>query len=116
MPVIQLHTSVSVDPQSRIALKAAFGEAISAVPGKSEQWLMCMIDDNVPMYFAGDDCGPCAYIEVDVYATSEVPASAWQDLTERLCPVVSATLGIDPARIYIRYGRSAHFGWNGSNF
>ncbi|MBM6867629.1 hypothetical protein H6A21_03555 [Collinsella tanakaei] len=116
MPVIQLHTSAPIDDEARITLKTAFGQAIAAVPGKSEQWLMCLFDDEVPMYFAGDDSKPCAYLEIDVYATSEVPATAWEKLTERLTPEVSDTLGIDPARIYIRYGSTAHFGWNGTNF
>ena len=42
MPVIHTHVSVSTTPEQREALKAAYGKAITAVPGKSEGWLMCV--------------------------------------------------------------------------
>ena len=35
---------------------------------------MCLFEDSVPMYFAGDDSEPCAYVEVGVFARSEAPA------------------------------------------
>ena len=41
MPVIHTHVSVKTTPEQREALKAAYGKAITAVPGKSEGWLMC---------------------------------------------------------------------------
>ena len=34
MPVIHTHVSVSTTPEQREALKAAYGKAITAVPGK----------------------------------------------------------------------------------
>ena len=43
MPVIHTHVSVSTTPEQREALKAAYGKAITAVPGKSEGWLMCPV-------------------------------------------------------------------------
>ena len=36
MPVIHTHVSVPTTPEQREALKAAYGKAITAVPGKSE--------------------------------------------------------------------------------
>lgn len=53
MPVIHTHVSVSTTPEQREALKAAYGKAITAVPGKSEGWLMCPFEDNMPIYFGG---------------------------------------------------------------
>lgn len=50
MPVIHTHVSVSTTPEQREALKAAYGKAITAVPGKSEGWLMCPFEDNMPIY------------------------------------------------------------------
>ena len=41
MPVIHTHVSVSTTAEQREALKSAYGKAITAVPGKSEGWLMC---------------------------------------------------------------------------
>ena len=48
MPVIHTHVSVSTTPEQREALKTAYGKAITAVPGKSEGWLMCPFEDNMP--------------------------------------------------------------------
>ena len=50
MPVIHTHVSVPTTPEQREALKAAYGKAITAVPGKSEGWLMCPFEDNMPIY------------------------------------------------------------------
>ena len=49
MPVIHTHVSVPTTPEQREALKAAYGKAITAVPGKSEGWLMCPFEDNMPI-------------------------------------------------------------------
>ena len=83
MPVIHTHVSVSTTPGQREALKTAYGKAISAVPGKSEGWLMCPFEDNMPIYFGGDDSKPAAYVEVNVFGRS-VPGSAWEKLTEQI--------------------------------
>ena len=53
MPVIHTHVSVPTTAEQRDALKTAFGQAIPAVPGKSEGWLMCLFESDVPMYFGG---------------------------------------------------------------
>ena len=96
MPVIHTHVSVSTTPGQREALKTAYGKAISAVPGKSEGWLMCPFEDNMPIYFGGDDSKPAAYVEVNVFGRS-VP-------------------GIPADRTYIRYTATTDWGWNGGNF
>ena len=49
MPVIHTHVSVSTTAEQREALKSAYGKAITAVPGKSEGWLMCPFEDNMPI-------------------------------------------------------------------
>ena len=102
MPVIHTHVSVSTTPGQREALKAAYGKAITAVPGKSEGWLMCPFEDNMPIYFGGDDSKPAAYVEVNVFGRS-VPGSAWEKLTEQIMAALGKELGIPADRTYIRY-------------
>lgn len=116
MPVVRTYCSAPIEPAAREALKTAYGRAIEAVPGKSEAWLMCLFEGEVPIYFGGDDAAPSALLTVDVFARGEVPASAWERFTEEVAPVVARELGVDPARIYIRYGATPDFGWNGANF
>ena len=93
MPVIHTHVSVPTTPEQREALKAAYGKAITAVPGKSEGWLMCPFEDNMPIYFGGSDDQPAAYVEVNVFGRS-VPGSAWEKLTESIMAALNSTLGI----------------------
>lgn len=115
MPVIHTHVSVSTTHEQREALKAAYGAAITAVPGKSEGWLMCPFEDDMPIYFAGDDTRPAAYVEVNVFGRS-VPGSAWEHLTEAIMAALQQELGIPQDRTYIRYTATSDWGWNGSNF
>lgn len=115
MPVIHTHVSVSTTPEQREALKAAYGRAITAVPGKSEGWLMCPFEDNMPIYFGGSDDQPAAYVEVNVFGRS-VPSSAWEKLTQNIMAALNSTLGVPEDRTYIRYTATTDWGWNGGNF
>ena len=92
MPVIHTHVSVPTTPEQREALKAAYGKAITAVPGKSEGWLMCPFEDNMPIYFGGSDDQPAAYVEVNVFGRS-VPGSAWERVAESSMGALGSFLG-----------------------
>lgn len=116
MPVVHTHCSEPIPASAREALKSAYGRAIEVVPGKSEAWLMCVFDESAPIYFAGDDSAPSACVEVSAFARSAVPSDAWERFTEEVTPVIARELGVDPSRLYIRYGWTPDFGWNGSNF
>lgn len=116
MPVVHTYCSEPIAESAREVLKAAYGRAIEAVPGKSEAWLMCLFEGETPIYFAGEDTAPSALVDVSVFARSEVPAGAWERFTEEVTPVVCRELGVDAARLYIRYGWTPDFGWNGANF
>ena len=96
-------------------LKAAYGKAITAVPGKSEGWLMCPFEDDMPIYFGGSDDAPAAYVEVNVFGRS-VPGSAWEKLTKSIMAALNSELGIPEDRTYIRYTATTDWGWNGGNF
>ena len=101
--------------EQRDTLKSLYGQAIPAVPGKSEGWLMCIFEDNLPMYFGGDDSAPVAYVEVNVFGSS-VPKSAWEKLTPAIMGALGDTLQIPADRTYIRYTATPDWGWNGGNF
>ena len=115
MPVIHTHVSVPTTAEQSDALKTAFGQAIPAVPGKSEGWLMCLFESDVPMYFGGTNDAPAAYVEVNVFGSS-VPKSAWQKLTPAIMDALQDTLQIPADRTYIRYTATPDWGWNGGNF
>lgn len=116
MPVIHTYSSTPIPEASRENLKAIYGKAIASVPGKSEMWLMCLFEENVPTYHGGTNDDPAAYVTVDVFAREAVRRSAWDAMTPVICDALQQELGVNPARIYIKYGESANFGWNGMNF
>ena len=116
MPVIHTHVSVHTSAEEREALKAAYGKAISILPGKSEGWLMCPFEDNMPIYFAGDDDKPAAYVEVNVFGRSPVASQTWEKLGQAIMQAIHNTLGIEEDRMYIRYTATPDWGWNGGNF
>lgn len=115
MPVIHTHVSTPISPEQRDRIKSAYGKAISAVPGKSEGWLMCPFEANMPIYFGGDDSKSAAYVEVNVFG-SDVPRKAWESLTTSIMNVLESELSIPKDRTYIRYTATTDWGWNGSNF
>ena len=116
MPVIHTYSSAPISQEAREALKTIYGKAIDLVPGKSEQWLMCLFDENVPAYFGGSDKDPVAYVTVEVFSRGKVDRTVWEALTSVICQALENELGISPSRTYIKYEESSNFGWNMMNF
>lgn len=115
MPVIHTHVSVTTSQEQRQALKEAYGKAISILPGKSESWLMCPFEDSMPIYFAGSDQEPAAYVEVNVFGSS-VDSERWEKLGQAIQTAIHEVLGISGDRMYVRFTATPDWGWNGGNF
>lgn len=113
MPYIHTKTNVKVTKPTADALKAACGEAITLIPGKTEAWLMVEVEGEKAMYFAGSDA-PCAYIEVKLFGKAS--DAVYERLTAKLCEVAAKHLSVSPDRVYVKYEEVEHWGWNGSNF
>lgn len=113
MPFINVKTNASVSKEAEIALKADLGKAISAIPGKSEAWLMVGIEPEYILYFKGDDA-PAAMVEVSVFGSAN--SSAFDKLTGEICSILNSRLNIEPSRIYVKYSATGDWGWNGGNF
>ncbi len=113
MPFINVKTNVSVSAQREEAVKSALGQAVSALPGKSESWLMVGVEPEYHLYFKGG-AEPAAMVEVSVYGNA--PASALNALTGRISEILKKELEIPPSRIYVSYMQTPNWGWNGQNF
>ena len=113
MPLIDVKTNVMVSKEAGVALKSALGQAITAIPGKTETWLMVGIQPNYTLYFDGDG-SPAAMVDVAILGGAT--ASAYNDLTARICDILNHQLSIPMNRIYIKYSETENWGWNGSNF
>lgn len=116
MPVIHTYTSEPLSESQREHMKATFGRLIAKVPGKSEPWLMCLFEDEVPIYFGGSADFPSALVTVDVFAREAPDPSVWASLTPDITDTLRTVAHIEPSRIYVKYGWTPDFGWNGRNF
>lgn len=113
MPFINVKTNTPVPADREKAIKSALGQAITAVPGKSESWLMVGIEPEKILYFKGDNA-PAAMVEVSVFGSAD--PSAFSKLTGSICSILNEQLSIDKSRIYVKYECTSNWGWNGSNF
>ncbi len=113
MPFINVKTNTPVSAEKETQLKSALGNAITAIPGKSESWLMVGIEPEYKLYFQGTNA-PAAMVEVSVYGHPS--ASAFNNLTGEICTCLNDILSIDPSRIFIKYYETDNWGWNGANF
>ena len=112
MPFINVKTNVSVSKEKMDKIKSALGQAITALPGKSEQWLMVGIDPDSALYFQGSDA-PAAMVQVQTYGTN---AQGTDVLTGKICEILSKEIAVPANRTYVSYFGTANWGWNGGNF
>ena len=114
MPFIDSKVSVKITEEQEKELKTRLGQAISLIPGKSENWLMTGFEDDYHMYFRGDNSEPIAYIEVRLFGGPN--KAAFQKMTEEITKIYGEVLGIAPDHMYIKYSATPDWGWNGGNF
>lgn len=114
MPFINSRVSVSMTDEQKGVLKDKLGQAISIIPGKSENWLMIELADECDLYFQGSNAQPAAFIEVKVFGS--IPASCLDELTKTICSIYETQLHINKDHIYIKYEEVDKWGWNGGNF
>ena len=114
MPYIRTTVSTPLTEENKTNLKSKLGEAIALIPGKSESWLMLSFEDNMSMYFKGDNSAEYAYLEVSIFGSTS--DAAYDRLTAALSEIINEELGIDRSNIYIKYEEADHWGWNGVNF
>ncbi len=113
MPFINVITNAELNKGREIKLKTALGEAITALPGKSEHWLMIAIQPSTAMYFQGTN-ELCAMIQVSIYGKQSPDAKS--ALTQKVTKAVFDELKVPPQRIYVSYHETSDWGMNGSNF
>ena len=114
MPYIDSKISIKISDSQEKKLKERLGEAISLIPGKSEQWLMAGFEDEYHMYFRGDNSKSIAFIEVKVFGREN--PSAFNALTSEICKIFNEVLGIEKDNIYVKYEAVTNWGWNGGDF
>ena len=114
MPFIDSKISIKITDAQEKELKTRLGQAISIIPGKSENWLMAGFEDDYHLYFRGENSEPSAYIEVRIFGSPN--KDAFSRMTAEITKIYGEVLGISPDHMYIKYSATPDWGWNGSNF
>ena len=113
MPFINVKTNASVSKEQADRIKSALGKAITAIPGKSEGWLMVGIEPDSMLWFKGSD-QPAAMTQVSLFGSAS--SNAMNTLTSNITGILSDSLGIPSDRIYVSYQTTPTWGWTGANF
>ena len=113
MPYINLKTSRKISAEEGTKVKAAFGKAIECFPGKSEAYLMVGIEDEVRLWFRGDDSEDSAIVDVNLLGA--VNSEASEKMTAVICDILENELSISPDRVYVKYTGYKDWGWNKIN-
>ena len=113
MPFINVKTNSEKINTCKEELKSELGQAIAAIPGKSEAWLMVNIEEPSSMWFKGSN-EECAMFSVSIFGSAS--DSAYDDLTARICSLSEKYLDVPASRTYVKYDEIEHWGWNNMNF
>jgi len=112
MPVLHIHTNLSIDHQSDFLAQAS--RTVASALAKPESYVMILFSECKSMSFAGTQ-EPTAFVELKSLGLNDTQT---KDLSLKLCSFLEETLKIDATRIYIEFSNPerAMFGWNKSTF
>lgn len=111
MPFITSKISKKITHEEEIELKKGLGKAIESVPGKNEDVLFTLFEDDVHMYLRGDNSEPLAFIQVAIFGTEN--HIGYDKLTKQISDLFGRVLGIKPANMYIDYEDITSWGVQG---
>ena len=111
MPLINVRTSLVDIEEPKKFLKELSLE-LSNLTGKPENYVMTLLETNVPMTFAGTN-EPCCYVEIKSIGSLN-PA----EMSTLFCKLITKRTYIPSDRIYIEFNDvpAKLWGWNGSVF
>jgi hypothetical protein len=93
-------------------LQKEISKKIADLTGKSENYVMTMIQSNTQMSFAGSD-EPCCFIKVKSIGSLNPSL-----MSKSLCELIASKTNINTNRIYIEFidVKGSNWGYNSSTF
>lgn len=76
MPFIDVKASCPISQDQESRLKTELGQAITLLPGKTEQSLMLRFTGDCRMWFAGEQNGPIVMVNASIYGSAPPQASS----------------------------------------
>lgn len=114
MPLLQITTNVPLSGDAKKNLTVAGSSTVSEIVGKSEQWVMVTVRENVEMRFGGSE-DPCCYLELKSIG---LPENSTRNFSAKLANLVEEHLEVPSGRVYIEFTNAPRhlWGYNGSTF
>ncbi|MCD8026736.1 MAG: hypothetical protein LUF33_07405 [Clostridiales bacterium] len=114
MPFINVKTNVRLDDMKKQSILKQLSKSITLIPGKSEEYVMCAVEDNIPMIFHGESAQPIAMVEVSILHSA--PKHAYESLTAELCKIMQTEAGVDGGNCYVKFAETEYWGVNSFMF
>ena len=111
MPFITIKVNVPVSSEQENEIKSYLGRAIESVPGKTEQYLMIIIEDNCRIWLRGINTAPAAYVEASIYGNNN--HKGFDKFTYEATIALNKVLDIPAENIYLKYDDISVWGVNG---
>ncbi len=114
MPLISLKTSIKLPENKLEALLADMSKIVAESTGKSEQYVMAIVESAD--FMLGGHLSMAAF--ADVRGIGGINREVNGKISERLCALLESRLEISPERVYINFTDipAENWGWNGSTF
>jgi phenylpyruvate tautomerase PptA (4-oxalocrotonate tautomerase family) len=114
MPLLKLETTVALNDEKKKALLAELSGIMAQTTGKPEQYVM--ITASSAAILMSGQAGEAAF--VDVRGIGGLTETVNRQLTQKICQLLSQTLGVPPDRIYLNFTdvKAGNWGWNGNTF
>lgn len=114
MPFINVKTNVSLDDTAKNTIESRLSKAISLIPGKSEAYLMCAVEDKISMMFQGNSNKNIAFVEVKILGSSS--KDNYGKLTAEICNILNEEAGVDGGNCYVKFEEVQYWGMDGFMF
>jgi phenylpyruvate tautomerase PptA (4-oxalocrotonate tautomerase family) len=109
MPFINVKTSVKASEEIKTSIENKLTESISLLPGKTSNYFMCAVEDNISFMFHGDKENT-AFVEVKIFGKST--REAYETLTSRICDILEEELAVSPDYCYVKFEEVENWGFN----
>ncbi len=109
MPFINVKTSTKLSEQVKLEIENKLTGAITLLPGKTPNYFMCAVEDNISMMFHGEK-QPTAFVEVKIFGKST--REAYTNLTAEICNILEETAEVSPDFCYVKFEEVENWGFN----
>ena len=116
MPLIKVQTNVANITEAKSqALLGSLSSLLAEVLGKSEDYVMTVLEPSAAMTFGGSP-EPASYMEIKNIGT--MTSEQTQKISEAACVLAQEHLGVSPERTYLEFNDAQRhlWGWNSKNF